>query len=261
MILKLYGAWIDAAYAFYYNESIIIRKKECDNMKILVLNGSPKREKSDTMHMTRAFLDGTNDAAPHDIRFIDVIDRHIEYCSGCFTCKQNGGTCIYDDDMREILEEMLSSDLILFSFPLYCYGMPASLKALCDRTMPLSNMAMKKEGDRYVHIGQADVSRLRYLMICGCGFPNSKQNFEPVVRQFQLMFPHRHTIITVPESPMFNAPPAAEVTVPRLGLIRQAGKQYAETGEIDAALLAEIGSPMIPEDLYAAICSGEVQVS
>ena len=190
-------------------------------MKILVLNGSPKREKSDTMHMTRAFLDGMNNAAPQDIRIIDVIDKHIEYCTGCFTCKRNGGTCIYDDDMKEILQEMLRSDLLLFSFPLYGYGMPAPLKALTDRTMPLSSMAMKKDGERYTHIGQADYSHLRYLMICGCGFPNSRHNFEPVVAQFKLMFPNRHTIITVPESPMFNAPEAAEVTVPRLALFRQ----------------------------------------
>ena len=228
-------------------------------MKILVLNGSPKREKSDTMHITRAFLEGMQDAAPQEIHRIDVIDRHIEYCAGCFVCKMNGGTCIYDDDMRAILNEILESDLLLFSFPLYCYGMPAPLKALLDRTMPLSSMAMRKVGDRYAHVGQVDFSHLRYLMICGCGFPNSKHNFESAVAQFKLCFPGNHTIITIPESPMFNAPEAAIVTKPRLALVRQAGTQYAQAGEIDEALLAEIGSPMIPEEQYAAIVNGGME--
>ena len=225
-------------------------------MKILVLNGSPKRDKSDTMHITRAFLEGMQEAATQEIHVIDVIDRHIEYCAGCFACKRNGGACIHDDDMRDILEEILKSDLLLFSFGLYCYGMPAPLKALLDRTMPLSSMAMQKVGDRYEHIGQADLSHLRYMMVCGCGFPNSQHNFEPAVAHFKLCFPCNHTIITIPESPMFNAPEAAVVTEPRLELVRQAGKQYAETGTIDATLLAEIGSPMIPEDQYAAIVNG-----
>ena len=225
-------------------------------MKILVLNGSPKRDKSDTMHITRAFLDGMRDAVTQKIHVIDVIDKHIEYCTGCFACKRNGGTCIYDDDMRTILEEILDSDLLLFSYPLYCYGMPAPLKALLDRTMPLSSMAMRKVGDRYEHVGQADFSRLRYMMIRGCGFPNSQHNFEPAVAQFKLCFPCNHTIITIPESPMFNAPEAAVVTEPRLRLVRQAGKQYAETGRIDETLLTEIGSSMIPDEQYAAIVNG-----
>ena len=59
----------------------------------------------------------------------------------------------------------------------------------------------------------------------------------------------------VPWGPL---PEAAIVTKPRLALVKQAGKQYAETGEIDAALLAEIGSPMIPEEQYAAIVNGGV---
>ena len=192
-------------------------------------------------------------AGRQDVHIIDVVDRHIEYCTGCFACKRNGGTCIHDDDMRGILEEILESDLLLFSFPLYCYGMPAPLKALLDRTMPLSSMAMQKAGDRYEHVGQADFSHLRYLMICGCGFPNSRHNFEPAVMQFRLCFPCDHTIITVPESPMFNAPEADVVTKPRLELIRKAGEQYARTGKIEVSLLSEIGSPMIPEEQYAAI--------
>ena len=225
-------------------------------MKILILNGSPKREKSDTLHITRAFLGGMQEAAHQEIHVIDVIDRHIEYCAGCFACKMNGGTCIHDDDMRAILDEILESDLLLFSFPLYCYGMPAPLKALLDRTMPLSSLAMKKVGERYEHVGQADFSRLHYMMICGCGFPNSKHNFEPAIAQFKLCFPGNHTILTIPESPMFNVPEAAIVTEPRLALVRQAGKQYAQTGRINEALLAEIGSPMIPEEQYAAIVNG-----
>jgi multimeric flavodoxin WrbA len=228
-------------------------------MKILALNGSPKRDRSDTMHITRAFLEGMQETATQDIHVIDVIDRHIEYCTGCFACKRNGGTCIHNDDMKAILNEILESDLLLFSFPLYSYGMPAPLKALLDRTMPLSSMAMKKVGDRYEHVGQADFSRLRYMMICGCGFPNSKHNFEPAVAQFKQCFPCNHTIITIPESPMFNAPEAKIVTEPRLELVRQAGKQFAETGEINTALLAEIGSPMIPDEQYAAIVNGQTE--
>ncbi len=227
-------------------------------MKILVFNGSPKREKSDTMHITRAFLEGMREVAPQEIQTVDVIDRHIEFCRGCFACKYNGGHCAIDDDMRDILEQMLSSEVLVFSFPLHSYGMPAALKNLVDRMLPLTSMAMARVNGRYVHVGQCDDSRLKFLMICGCGFPNSQRNFESAVRQFELLFPSGHTILTVPESPMFSAPEAAEVTVPRLGLVRKAGRQYAETGRIDEALLAQIGTPMIPEETYAGIVNGGV---
>ena len=226
-------------------------------MKILVLNGSPKREKSDTMHLTRAFLEGMNEAAKQETHTINVADKHIEFCSGCFACMHNGGTCRYDDDMRGILQEILDSDVLLLSFPLYCFGMPAMLKALIERTLPLASMAMRKVGDRYEHVEQKDVSRLRYMIICGCGFPNGRQNFEPAVGQFKLLFPNGHTIVTVPESPMFNVPQAAVVTVPRLQQVKEAGRQYAETGRIDEELVSAVCSPMIPEEQYAAIVNGQ----
>lgn len=132
------------------------------------------------------------------------------------------------------------------------------LKNLIDRTLPLSSMAMAEVDGRYVHVGQRDYSHLNDLMICGCGFPNSRRNFEPAVCQFELLFPVNHTILAVPESPMFSAPEAAAVTAPRLKLVQKAGRQYAETGKIDPALLAEIGSPMIPEETYAKIVNGNV---
>ena len=225
-------------------------------MKILVLNGSPKRDKSDTMHITRAFLEGMKETAEVDVHVIDVIDKKIEFCRGCFTCMRNGGNCVCKDDMKSILDEILESDLLLLSFPLYAYGMPAVLKSVIERTLPLTCMTMQKKGERYEHVDRADLSKLKYLMICGCGFPNSRKNFEPAVMAFDLMFPEGKTAITVPESPMFNAPEATEVTLPRLNLIRKAGAQYAGSGRIDDELMKQISSPMIPEEVYAKIVNG-----
>lgn len=222
-------------------------------MKILIFNGSPKREKSDTMHITCAFVSGIGEAVETEITAINVIDKHIEYCTGCFSCMRNGGSCIHNDDMESILREILASDLLIFSFPLYCYGMPAPLKALLDRTLPLSSMAMEQVGDHYEHKAQKDFSKLRYVMICGCGFPNSNNNFEAMAMQFKMMFRSNSTVITVPESPMFNAPEAESITEPFLELVRGAGREYGEKGEISAGTLEKLSAPMIPREIYAKI--------
>lgn len=206
-------------------------------MKVLVLNGSPKGEKSDTMHITRAFTAGMNDVSENEIHTIHVIERHIEYCTGCLGCMRNGGDCVHHDDMRDILEEILDSDVLLFSFPLYCYGMPAPLKALIDRTLPLSSIAM----------------------ICGCSFPNRENNFEPAVIQFQRMFRGDSTIITVPEAPMFNAAEAEAVTRPFLEVVRQAGREYATGGVITADTSEKLHTPMIPHEIYAQIVNGSAK--
>ena len=186
-----------------------------------------------------------------------MIEKHIEYCTGCFTCMRNGGTCIHRDDMQAILEKILQSDILLFSFPLYCYGMPAPLKALIERTLPLSSMAMRKVEDRYEHVEQADFSHLKYVMLSGCGFPGRENNFEPAVLQFQRMFGKDSTILTVAESPLFNVPSAECVTHPYLKLVEQAGEAYARTGEIPAALHRALAVPMIPENMYVKIANGE----
>ena len=100
-------------------------------MKILVLNGSPKREKSDTMHITRAFLEGMKEAAPQEIHIVDIIDKHIEYCTGCFTCKRNGGECIHNDDMKELLSEVLEGDLFAVQLPALLLRNACIFKGFC----------------------------------------------------------------------------------------------------------------------------------
>lgn len=159
-----------------------------EKKKILVFNGSPKKEKGDTFQLTKAFLKGMNEVSDNEVTFINSIDQNVKPCLGCFTCKKNSGHCVIDDDMKEILDLILKSDIIIWSFPLYCYSMPSTLKAIIDRTMPLSSMAMSEANGKYEHDSQYDFSKLKYVMISGCGFPGFKNNFEAMIQQFINMF-------------------------------------------------------------------------
>ena len=106
-------------------------------MNILVLNGSPKK-KSDTFRLTERFLKGLNKDGNHKVDVINVIDKKIAPCQGCFGCwAKMDGHCVIDDDQNEILDLYKNADLIIWSFPLYCYGMPSHLKAFLDRTIRL----------------------------------------------------------------------------------------------------------------------------
>ena len=94
-------------------------------------------------------------------------------------------------------------------------------------------------------------------MISGCGFPNFRNNFEPMVQQFINMFGEEDsTIITVPEAPMFNAEEAKSVTEPFLKVVEEAGKQYAKIGEISEETKKQILTPMIPPEVYEQILNG-----
>lgn len=226
--------------------------------KILLINGSPKGTASDTMHLASAFIKGMEDEEALEVSVINTYDAHIRYCTGCFACMKNGGKCVIDDDMASILKQILSSDVLVFSFPLYCYGMPASLKALLDRTLPMSHMTMEKTEEGYEHTAQSDFSHLRYVMICGSGFPSFEGSFDAVSRSFISMFPReKSTLLCVSESPMFSSPEASSVTIPFLAKVRASGAEYAKSGTLSAETLHFLSVPMIPPEQYIAIVNGE----
>ena len=219
-------------------------------MKILVLNGSPKK-KSDTFRMTEAFLKGLGRTQDHDIRIVDVINRKIAPCRGCFGCWQKmDGHCVIGDDQNAILDDYRTSDLIIWSFPLYCYGMPSHLKALLDRTIPLVRMNMRQEEDGTVrHEALADFSRIHTVVICGCGFPDWEGNFDGLRMQCRQCFGNL-SIVCVPEAPLLNIPEAAVVADPLLARFETAGEEYARTMKLSRETVAGLETPMIPKEDY-----------
>ena len=225
-------------------------------MRILVLNGSPKK-KSDTMRLTEAFLKGLNKKQEHEVNVINVIDKKIAPCRGCFGCWQQGeGHCVYQDDQNEILDLYRNADVIIWSFPLYCYGMPSHLKAVLDRTIPLVRMKMVQEPDGTVrHVPLVDFSKIHTLVICGCGFPNWDGNFEGLRAMCNVCF-GGPDMVCVPETPLLNIPEAAVVADPLLSRFEQAGEEYAATLTLSKETVAALETPMIPKEEYIRHVNG-----
>ncbi|MBR2605402.1 MAG: flavodoxin family protein [Clostridia bacterium] len=225
-------------------------------MKVLVLNGSPKKQ-SDTFRMTERFLKGLNAAGEHEVTVVNVIEKAIAPCKGCFGCWQQGeGHCLIGDDQNGILDLYRAADLIIWSFPLYCYGMPSHLKAVLDRTIPLMKMDMVQLSDgRVQHVPLADFSKIHTLVLCGCGFPDWEGNFDALKMQCKQCFGNL-TMVCVPETPMLNVPQAAVVADPLLDRFEAAGAEYARTLSLSPETVARLETPMIPKEVYVSIVNG-----
>ena len=92
-------------------------------MKVLVLNGSPKKDRSNTIQVTNAFVSGFPEGT--EVKKINIYEKNIKPCQGCFACWASpDGTCAIKDDMAEIIAAIKEADIIIESFPLYFYGMP-----------------------------------------------------------------------------------------------------------------------------------------
>jgi multimeric flavodoxin WrbA len=100
-------------------------------MKIFGINGSPKKEKSQTRRLVMAALEGARKTGA-DITFVDLCSLEIKYCTACGTCYAKG-ECIHDDDFPALLEKILDADGIIFGSPNYFNQVTAQFKTMLDR--------------------------------------------------------------------------------------------------------------------------------
>ena len=102
-------------------------------MQALLLNGSPRGAASNTLRLSRAFLQGTG----WPFETFSLTENRIEPCRGCMACWRSGAPCTIADDFSAFVGQFRRADVLIASFPLYYFGLPAQLKALLDRTISL----------------------------------------------------------------------------------------------------------------------------
>ena len=86
-------------------------------MNILLINGSPKGKKSNTLQLSMEFCEGIRANSNVNIEILELYKLSIKDCKGCFVCwKDTPGKCCIQDDMEDILEKIKSADILIGVF-------------------------------------------------------------------------------------------------------------------------------------------------
>lgn len=102
--------------------------------KVLVISTS-LRNGSNSEVLASKFAKGAKDAR-NVVEEVSLKGKKIEFCIGCLAC-QNTGDCVIVDDVKEIVQKMLTVDVVAFASPIYFYGMAGQMKTLLDRLNPM----------------------------------------------------------------------------------------------------------------------------
>ncbi len=100
---------------------------------VLIISGSPRKGGNSDLLCDR-FAEGSKDAG-NEVEKIFLNDHNINYCQGCGACIHSH-KCVQKDEMANILEKLVRSDVIVMATPVYFYTMNGQMKTLIDRTVP-----------------------------------------------------------------------------------------------------------------------------
>lgn len=234
-------------------------------MNILLINGSPKDEGSNTLRLAKAFLEGVS-LAPQDhlptIEQLNIARMDIKSCLGCFSCwKRTPGKCCIHDDMQTILEKLLWADLTIWSFPLYYFSLPGKLKTVIDRQLPLTLPFMVSGAEGGGHPARYDMSGKRTVLISTCGFYTAQSNYDSVTAQFdKICGKGNYTTLFCGEGELFSVPELSSRTDEYLSFVRQAGQEYI-SGGIREETEAKLHQLLYPRDVFERMADASWGIS
>ncbi len=219
-------------------------------MKILVLNGSPRCENSNTIILTNAFIEGIISNKDNEVEAIDIIKKDIKPCRGCFGCwTATPGKCVIKDDMKDLLDKVVKADILIWSFPLYYYGMPSHIKAFMDRLLPLNKPYISKKDDgNNGHPSRFDLSSQKHVLISTCGFFSISDNYDGVIAQFNRLFKGKYEKILCPQGELFKQPFLEERKKEYLGWVRKAGEEFIENFKISDETKEKVSELLLDDE-------------
>ncbi|MCH5289493.1 MAG: flavodoxin family protein [Treponema sp.] len=224
--------------------------------KILLLNGSPKKERSNSLLLAHSFVEGLTASGSFETETVHISALNIKPCHGCLTCwVREDATCVIkDDDIPALRKKIEDADIVILCAPLFLFGLPGTVKVMMDRLLGMVNPYYGKpipadgsalHGFFKPHPGQ------RFVLISSCAWVEKEVVYASVFSQLDMILGKGgYLALTTPQMNAIIYHAGGRRLVKMQSDYKKAGEEYAATGTVRAETVAYLARPMFSESVY-----------
>ena len=227
-------------------------------MKVTAINGSPRGRHSSTQQMVAAFLRGAEQAGAKT-QEIFLAEKKISPCQGCFSCwLKTPGSCVFKDDMAELLPLLGDTDVLVLGTPLYYDHITAQLKTFMDRSLPVCEPYFQKDAwGECQHARRNGGQSPKLVLLSNCGFPE-RSHFQVLSHWIERVARNMKTEVLAEiyaaQGGLLSAgiPQLAPVIAAYLKQVEAAGMQIIHDGAVSEATKSLLEQNFLPDEVYIA---------
>jgi len=129
-----------------------------------------------------AFLAGAREAGA-ETENVFLAKKKIAPCIACYACwMKTPGKCTQRDDMDELLDKVIASDVVVFATPVYVDNVTGIMKDFMDRLIAIGDPHWERDENGECRHLMRNPKPAKIVVISNCGFP--QQSHFQVIRLY-----------------------------------------------------------------------------
>ena len=221
-------------------------------VKVVAINGSPRKEKGNTAMILGPFLEGLVEAgAEAKLFYASRLKLKPCACGGMQCWYQHPGECSIKDDMELLYPELRAAEILILATPVYI-PLPTDMQTVINRLCPLAIPMLEFRQGR-TRARFRDEVNIKKIVAVSTGGWWEKENMDTVVRivkelaevssvEFSGAVVRPHAFLMKADGVI--TPEGEQIQ----NAVRAAGRDLIQQGEMDHATLELIRRPLITEE-------------
>lgn len=220
-------------------------------IKIVAINGSPRKGKGHTATVLTSFMQGlTENGAEVELFYTSRLKIKPCACGEMLCWYGSPGECCIQDDMQALYPQLKAADILILATPVYI-PLPANMQIFINRLCPLVEPYLEFRQGRTRARFHQDVNIHKIVLVSTGGWWE-KENMDTVVRivrelagdasvEFGGAILRPHAFLMKKDG---KITPAGEDV---LRAVKQAGRELVQDGAMSQETLERISRPLVKE--------------